>query len=405
MIETVPDQDTDEARRVRQGADPHAAPGRLAVLAADRSPTVRAALALNPASPPNVDHALACDPDERVRVLLARRLAGLLPNLADAEQQLVQRQTFATLTALAADAAVRVRAAVADVLRDLPQAPRDLILQLAQDEAVMVSAPVIRFSPLLTTEDLLALIAEPRSPATVIAVAARPGINAHVSDAIAATADTVAIRALLSNRTAQIREATLDALIAQATDHPDWHEPLVHRPALPPRAARALAEIVATHLVEVLCQRADLPPELTDDLNKRLAARLEADKPAAANSELTSATALAAAETLSRTGLLTEEAVLEAARRGDVSYATALLAVAAGVPVAVVERAAALRSAKGLVSLAWKAGFSMRAAGASQTLLGRLAPDATLPAGPGDGFPLAIEEMRWQLEFLGRLGR
>jgi hypothetical protein len=28
-----------------------------------------------------------------------------------------------------------------------------------------------------------------------------------------------------------------------------------------------------------------------------------------------------------------------------------------------------------------------------------------LTAGPSGGFPLAIEEMRWQLEFLGRMGR
>jgi hypothetical protein len=47
----------------------------------------------------------------------------------------------------------------------------------------------------------------------------------------------------------------------------------------------------------------------------------------------------------------------------------------------------------------------MRAASALQTLLARLGPDATLPPGPGGGFPLAIEEMRWQLDFLGRMGR
>ncbi len=395
----------DDEKRVRQGADERAEPDVLQRLATDRSVTVRAALALNPASPQQVDRALARDPDERVRILLARRLAGLVPGLVGEEQLRLQRQTYETLTALVTDAAVRVRAAVAEVLKDMPQAPRGLILQLAQDQAVMVSAPIIRFSPLLTTGDLLALIAEARSSETVMAVAGRPGIDTQVSDAIAATADSAAIRALLCNRAAQIREVTLDALIARAIDHLDWHEPLVHRPALPPRAVRALAEIVAAHLFEVLAERADLPPALAEELHTRLAARLDAVAPAPRCGEQTMDEALAEAQGLARAGRLNEDAALEAARRGDTRFAAALLAVAAGIPVSVVDRAASLRSAKGLASLAWKAGFSMRAAGALQILLGRLGPDAILAPGPGGAFPLAIEEMRWQLDFLGRIGR
>jgi uncharacterized protein (DUF2336 family) len=403
---TPPGTAADEAKRVRQGADEHAEPEVLFALASDRSVTVRAALALNPAAPFPVTRALSQDPDERVRILLARRLAGLVPGLAAEDQARLQRQTYETLAALVSDTAVRVRGAVADVLKEMPQAPHALILQLAQDEAVMVSAPIIRFSPLLTTDDLLRLIAEARSPGTVIAVAGRPGIGTQVSDAIAATADSAAIRALLSNRTAQIREATLDALVARAADHQDWHEPLVNRPTLPPRAARALADIVAAHLVEVLAQRADLPPDVAAELHNRLIVRLEAEEPTPPpRRDLTMDEALAEAYALARDGRLNEDAALETTRGGDARFAAALLAVAAGVPVSVVDRAASLRSAKGLVSLAWKAGFSMRAAGALQALLGRLAPDAILPAGPGGGFPLAIEEMRWQLEFLGRMGR
>jgi uncharacterized protein (DUF2336 family) len=399
-----PGLSADEASRVRQGADKHSEPDLLLALAADRSVTVRAALALNSASPPQLNAALSRDPDERVRILLARRLAALVPGLVGEEQMRLQRQTYGALMALATDTAVRVRAAMADVLKDMPQAPRTLILQLAQDQAVMVSAPIIRFSPLLTTDDLLSLIAVARSSETVMVVAERPGIDTRVSDAIAATADSAAIRALLCNRTAQIREATLDALVASAAGHVDWHEPLVRRPRLPARAARALADIVATHLFEVLAERSDLPQALAEELRNRLAARLDAGMPAPRRGSQTMDEALVQANDLVRAGRLDENAAMDAARRGDPKLAAALLAVAAGVPVSVVDRAASLRSAKGLVSLAWKAGFSMRAGSALQTLLGRLGPDATLPAGPGGSFPLAIEEMRWQLDFLGRMG-
>ena len=405
MSEAPPDLPTAEARRVRQGADKHAHPEILQALASDCSITVRATLALNPATPAGVNQKLARDPDERVRVLLARRLAGLLPGLSGADQARLQHQTYDILASLAADAATHVRAVIADVLKDMPQAPHELVLQLAHDPAVMVAVPIIRFSPLLTTEDLIGLIAAAQSPATVIAVAGRPGLDTLVSDAIAATADNAAIRALLSNQTAQIREATLDALVSQARDHPDWHEPLVHRPGLSPRAARALAGIVATNLVEVLAARDDMPAGLAEELRQRLAERLNSERPPQPRADPTMAEAMAAAQAAADAGTLNEVAVLTATRQGNKSLASALLALAAGVPLSVVERAASLRSAKGLASLAWKAGFTMRAAGALQTLLGHLGPDAVLLPGPGDSFPLAVEEMRWQLDFLERMGR
>jgi uncharacterized protein (DUF2336 family) len=260
-------------------------------------------------------------------------------------------------------------------------------------------------SPLLTAEDLVSLVAMAPSAGTVLAVARRANLGPEVSDAIGGTADAVAIRALLANTSAQIREVTLDALIARSVDHPDWHEPLVRRPSLAPRAARALSEIVATHLLAELATRADLTPGLAVELRQRLVDRLPPSTPEpAVPADATAEEALARAQVLAARGELVEEAVLAAARRGETRFSAALLAVAAGMPVSVVNRASSLRSAKGLVSLVWKAGLTMRVAVALQTLLARLAPDAVLTAGPGGCFPLAVEEMRWQLEFLARMG-
>ena len=166
-----------------------------------------------------------------------------------------------------------------------------------------------------------------------------------------------------------------------------------------------LCEIVATHLLAELAARADLPPALAEELRRRVAARVAPNAPEpAAPIDTTAEAALAQAHALAARGELVEETLLAAARRGEARYSAALLAVAAGTPVSVVDRASSLRSAKGMVSLVWKAGFTMRVAVALQTLLARLAPDAVLTAGPGGGFPLAVEEMRWQLEFLARMG-
>ena len=394
------------------------------------------------------------DGDAQVRDLLSQKLVTLTQGLPDEAQSRVRQQAYEALTRLVADEADRVRAAIANAVKDLPDVPKGLVLTLARDRSVMVAEPVILFSPLLSSEDLLALVDAAPSSGTVSAVARRPGIDETVSDAVVASADIAAIHALLDNPSAQIREAALDALAAASADHTEWQEPLVRRPVLPPQAARALSEIVATHLLRALAARTDLDGTLTARLAERLipdgadgnarsaqyreaASRLLAAPPrhpatshhtgesrhprlsshAAAQDTETApprqsgatisaatedcpVTAVAEAYRLSQAGLLTEQAVLAAVRRGDAPMAAALLAVAAEVPIAVVERAATLRSAKGLVSLVWQAGFTMRAGGAVQGLLGMLAPGDALAASSGGGFPLPVEEMRWQMSFL-----
>jgi hypothetical protein len=188
------------------------------------------------------------------------------------------------------------------------------------------------------------------------------------------------------NETAQIREATLDALVDRSIDHPAWHGPLVGRPVLSRRSVSTLSRIVADHFLEVLASRSDLTNDLAEELRARVSARLrpapDANGPDVPDSKPT------------------EENLMIAAREGDAGKAVVILAAAADVPSPVVRRAASLRSAKGLVSLAWKAGFSMQAGYAIQLLLARLAPGCALKPGPGNSFPLSAQEMAWQLDFL-----
>lgn len=97
-----------------------------------------------------------------------------------------------------------------------------------------------------------------------------------------------------------------------------------------------------------------------------------------------------------------EAALLAALRRGDHRGAILVLAAAALVPVESVDAAIALRSRRGLVSLAWKAGYSMRAAVVLQSQLAAIRPDAVLVASPDGSCPLSRNEMVWQIGFLAR---
>jgi hypothetical protein len=104
---------------------------------------------------------------------------------------------------------------------------------------------------------------------------------------------------------------------------------------------------------------------------------------------------------LLQSGQLDDRAILDALRRNADLEASAMLAVKGGVTVPVIDRACGLRSAKAVVSLAWKAGFSAQTAVILQTMLARLAPGEVLRPGPDACFPLTEDEMRWQLAFLG----
>ncbi len=397
-----------ENARVRMAADEKTPPDALRALAQDDALVVRASLALNPAASTVLAQLIAHDPDDRVRALLGQRLAMLLPSLPTPQLNAAGHHVHDILSLLAADATIRVRAAIASVIKEMDCAPHALVLQLAQDKAASVSEPMIHFSPLLSDADLLSLVTSPAGTHTITAIARRPRLSAFIADAIAESHDNRAIASLLEKNGDAIGEATLDALIAKAAAQKSWHALMVRRPQLSPRAATALSEMISASLLAELSQRMDLPAELTSELETRLRRALEADRsatsPSAEPAPLPNDTAQLVEE-MANEGKINEPTLIATARRGEVRLCTAVLAHAAKVLPSVVERAASLRSAKGLVSLIWQAEFTMQCAGVLQTLLLRLPPDEVLHPKDDGSFPLTQDEMRWQIEFLTRIGR
>ena len=377
-----------EPDRAALAARPDTPPELLFFLGADRSPAVRARVASNRGTPPQADRVLACDEDASVRAVLARRIAALAPGLGPEVTDRLRRMAWETLCLLAEDAVATVRAAIAETLADMPDAPRDLVLRLARDTAPPVAEPVIRLSPLLTDADLLALIVTPPAEFTRRAVAGRIGLPAALADELARVADDAAITALLENSSAEIRDRTLDHLIARARERLEWQAALVRRPLLSRSATAALAAIVVDEWASVLAERADLDPRTASELRARLARRAAQDA------------APPAGEAMSGADSAAEAAFLAAAAQPDADRCVALLAARAGLSPAIVQRVARLRSAKALVSIAWRAGFSPAVAQPVQTVVGGLPPEAVLrPSGPR-GWPLSPEEMTSQLQLL-----
>jgi len=375
-------------------------PELLYFLAEDSDPEVRRLIARNQAAPRHADLLLARDADAEVRVALAAKIAQVAPGLSRDEQDKLRRMAYETLELLTRDAITRVRQNLAEVLKDLADAPSELVLRLARDTEIVVSGPILQFSPVLTDEDLVAIIAASPIPGAIAAISRRVEVRPQVADAIASSDDVDAIAVLLANPSAQIREETLDRLIDRAVDHENWHVPLVRRPVLPPKAAGKLARIVADNLLEVLRSRADLDAAtlaaITDGVLRRL------DMPTNASdgvgSEGSTEEHLVEAHRLYRDGLLTETLLSDALQRGKRDFVLAALSVLAGLSLETIRKIIINRSAKGTVSLAWKAGLSAQFAHDLQISVTQISRKDALPPDDGGRFPLTVEEMTWQIE-------
>ncbi|WP_255568896.1 DUF2336 domain-containing protein [Neoroseomonas alba] len=383
------------AARTALAANPETPPEALYYLMADRAPEIRAAVAGNPASPHQTFGPLALDDDVAVRRALAERLAQLLPGLPPAQQDRLAQAAWTALAQLAADVVEDIRATVAEAVKDLPDAPRAMMLGLARDASPRVADPVLRLCPLLTEEDLLGLVAAPPIAATLTAIARRPAISETVADALVASGDTFAITALLGNHTAAIRESTLDALVVQAAEYAAWQEPLVRRPDLPPRAALALADFVAETLLAPLAQRSDLPAETTARIRAAVAQRL-AGAPRPGETAEDAATRVCI---LMQAGALDAAAMLRASGAGERHFVATGLAALADVPQSDVDHAVVTRCAKTLAGLCRKAGLDDATAEAVVALLAPAPPvagAAPMAVAVGDG------ELRWRIDALSR---
>lgn len=394
----------DSAIRAKLAAHPEVKPEILYFLTEDESPEVRRLVAANPATPPQAHPSLAADSDEQVRACLAAKIARLAPGLSAHEQDRLRRATYEALELLARDSIPKVREILSEALKDVANAPPDVIRRLARDAEIAVAAPVLQFSPVLTDDDLLEIISNTPIPGALSAISRRSQVNVRVADAIAATDDVDAIAILLGNPSAQIREETLDRLADRATDIEAWHQPLCQRPQLAAKTAAKLARFVASNLLQSLAARHDLDRDAAVAVAAVVAKRLdemEITGPQRAERRKASdeAAAMIRARQLHASGQLDESTIDAALTGADPTFVICALAVLSELPVSIVRKTVATQSAKGIVAITWKSGLSASLGEQLQTKLLRLPAQRILKSRDGI-FPLTTDEMIWQLEFL-----
>jgi uncharacterized protein (DUF2336 family) len=389
-------------------------PEILFFLARDAEARVRRIIAANTSAPDKASLLLAADDDGDVRSDLAQRIGRVVPGFDKTDTARTWRTVHQVLMLLVRDQLPRVRRVLSEALKVVPDAPHDIILQLARDPETAVAAPVLEFSPVLTDEDLIDIIQSSPLTASLVAISKRINVGEEVSNAIVGTADVDAITALLNNQSAQIREATLDAIIDAAPAFPAWHEPLVHRRQLPGRAALRIAGFVAEALLRQLAARTDFDAATTAALahivRQKLkrgeeGAALAPDPVAVALEEAALKSAVEKAQDLAKAGKLTAAAVMALAQDGLSSMAVAALAVKAGLPVEAVAEVVRSSSAKGMLAIAWAGDFTADDAEVLQFKIARVMPDQVIKPRKDGWFDATEAELEWQLGMFKDAGR
>ncbi len=334
-------------------------------------------------------------PDADIRIALADRLVKLLPSIETEAHSELYGFAVQALTALAQDEVLKVRRALSTALRDYAKAPPAVVARLARDVEREIAEPILRHCIALEDNVLLEILAGHPEPWAIAAIAARPTVSEKVTDAVFKAGDIISTALMVGNRGAQISRDTLQAIVDGARRNAEWQRPLALSPHLDIDLTRELTGFVGETILDVLKNRSDLDAATRLGVVSIVERRIAYTK-----NDGGAKTPAEKVERFVRDGRLTPELVHDALAWQERPFAVQAMAKMAGIPVDVVERILGA-GAKPIVSLCWKAGFPARMCVDVQRLAGRVQPKDLLYPRGGTEYPLAPDEIAWQLEFFG----
>ena len=150
------------------------------------------------------------------------------------------------MTYLLDDPSPRVRLAMAEAIADSSDAPRSIILSLADDQAEVAGTVLVR-SPILTNRDLVDFASKGDS-ATRTFIASRLYVSKVVSAAICEIGSETEVETLLDNPGAEFSGVTLFRICSRLGDRSAIRNLLTERNDLPAAGRHMLIEHVSTVL-------------------------------------------------------------------------------------------------------------------------------------------------------------
>jgi uncharacterized protein (DUF2336 family) len=262
--------------------------------------------------------------DQRAEAVSALARAYLHSDLCPHDRS----EAALALLAMLDDPAPVVRRTLAETLSRSPEAPRPIVVALAQDTHD-IAALVLEHSPVLTDADLVdqaALAAAPLQEA----IARRARISAGLAGALAEVGAPEAIAVLLGNPGAIIADVSLARIVERCGDEPRIREALLARPDLPVEIRLSLVMALSKALRSFAAASGWLSIERLDRATRE--SREKALIGLVQGSD--SATTRRIVEQLRQTGHLTASLILRAILSQGIPFAEAAFAELTKLPVA-----------------------------------------------------------------------
>lgn len=225
-----------------------------------------------------------------------------------------RRAALMAMSHLLDDPSPQVRLALAQAIAASVEAPRAIIVALAEDQPE-IACTVIAQSPVLTDSDLVDLVGRGDGMTRGL-VAARENLHRAVSAALVEVGDLGEITLLLENETAAVPQVSLTRIAERFGYSADMRRLLLEREGLPAEARQRLvtevgAALAGSDLVKMVLAR----PRL-----ERLTAEATGTAAVAIAGAVTSAELPALVEHMRSTGKLTPALLIHALCTGKVDF-------------------------------------------------------------------------------------
>jgi uncharacterized protein (DUF2336 family) len=269
---------------------------------------------------------LMADPSAEVRAETTAKIASQfeVEALSPAERQIAED----IFRKLVKDVEVRVRESLAAHLKNSPDLPHDVAMALACD-VDSVSLPMLKFSEVLTDEDLVQIVRD-QGGAKQVAIAQRPSVSTRVADALIDTGNEKAVARLVANDGAKLTEQALGRVIEEYQESEAVSDSLSRRPSMPAAISAQLVEALSGRLQDFLLQKHDVSPDVASNLilQARERATMSLVDYGSTDTELENLV-----EQLARKDRLTASLLLRALCMGDMGFFERALARLADLPL------------------------------------------------------------------------
>ena len=269
--------------------------------------------------------------------------SGIGDSLSDGERNLMLQ----ILHDLIGSCERSVRKSISSRLADMPDIPRGLAVELANDDAD-IAFPILAKCKVLLDEDLIDIVRN-RTVQHQLAVAIRNPVNYDVSNALVEAGNEEVITKLLENKAARITDTTMEYLVAQSERVKGYQAPILHRDDLEPALAERMFIWVSAALREYILDNYAVDETVVDRLLEESALDHFKDM-AVGKRTVTTSTKLA--DALAEEGQATPEIMLLALECGEVALFISMLQRQTGLSETVLSRFITEPSGEGLVILA-----------------------------------------------------